>query len=58
MLDKTDARNSSPNTTAASLVDKKVAETPPTTVLTIASIVIKAKTIIHPSIYSSPFRDG
>jgi hypothetical protein len=59
MLDNRDARNNNPNTRAASLADSKVAEEPPATALAIASSIIKAKTIIHPSIsYTSPFRDG
>jgi hypothetical protein len=58
MFNNAVAKNSNPNTRAASLVDRKEADAPPTTFLTIASIIIKAKTIIHPSICNSPFRDG
>lgn len=50
MVNTKEARNKNPNTSAASLAERKVSEAPPATVLTVASIVIKAKTIIHPSI--------
>src|SRR5580704_15270404 len=52
------ARNRSPNTRAASLVETRPAEGPAATVMTVANKVIRAKTIIHPSIGESPFRDG
>jgi hypothetical protein len=44
--------------TVATLVEMMSAEGPATTVITAANIAMKPKTIIHPSIYNSPFRDG
>jgi len=58
MLVNADARKRIPNTTAASLVERKPAEGPAATVMTVASMVIRAKTSIHPSIceFSIPGR--